>query len=99
MKDLFGDTPFPTPKPERAFDGATYDHARDHARLKGQLEAVYDFMKDGHWRTLGCIAAYLRAPDSSISARLRDLRKPKYGGHKVERRYQVGGIWEYRVLG
>lgn len=34
---------------------------------------------------------------ASISARLRDLRKPKFGGYVVERRRRTVGTWEYRV--
>lgn len=80
------------------FDGETYDPERDHDRLGMQLRAVCEFMLDGRWRTLGEISLALRRyPEASISARLRDLRKPRFGGWTVERRYAGGGIWEYRV--
>lgn len=91
MKDLIGDTPYP------AFDGATYDAERDHVRLKGQLGRVYNLMKDGRWRLLCEINLWAGDSEASVSARLRDLRKPKFGSHTVERRHVEGGLWQYRL--
>lgn len=79
-------------------DGQTYDHARDGARLASQQNRVLALMRDGRWRTLAEIALYTRDPESSVSARLRDLRKPKFGGHTVEREYVESGLHRYRVL-
>jgi hypothetical protein len=78
-------------------DGQTYDHARDARRLAGQQCRVLALMKDGQWRTLSAIAAHTKDPEASVSARLRDLRKPKFGGWEVERRYVERGLWEYRL--
>jgi len=82
-------------------DGQTFDPALDGPRLKGQTLDVFNLMRDGQWRTLAQIAYATGHPEASLSARLRDLRKPKYGGHTVERR-RLGdptrGIWEYRVI-
>jgi hypothetical protein len=99
MKDLFGDTPFALPQPpvERAFDGDTYEPDRDHERLSGQLQRVYELMRDEHWRTLEAISRNTGGTEASVSARLRDLRKDKYGAHVVERRHVVGGLWEYKM--
>ncbi len=36
-------------------------------------------------------------PQASISARLRDLRKPRNGGYTVERSHVHRGVWAYRV--
>ena len=80
------------------FDGATIDHARDHDRLAGQLGRVKDFMEDGKWRYLWEIADKTGDPESSVSARLRDLRKPRFGGYKIEREYVTGGLWQYRMI-
>jgi hypothetical protein len=33
----------------------------------------------------------------SVSARVRDLRKDKFGSHRVDRRYAGNGVWEYRL--
>lgn len=80
------------------FDGKTYDKSRDRSRLAAQLQLVRFAMSDGRWRTLDLIATLTGAPPASVSARLRDLRKEKFGSFKVERRYWRDGIWEYRVL-
>lgn len=81
------------------FDGATFKPSRDEVRLTGQLLAVYELMRDGRWRTLPRIRASMDRPysEAGISARLRDLRKDKFGGHNVERRNVEGGLWEYRI--
>lgn len=80
------------------FDGDTYDHNRDGDRLSRQLDAVRSLMLDGQWRTLGEITANVGAPQASVSARLRDLRKPKFGGFTVEREYVGDGLFKYRVV-
>lgn len=81
------------------FDGATYERERDGDRLGAQMKAVRDLMLsgDGAWRTLPHIAAWVGYPEASVSARLRDLRKTKFGAYNVERRYVANGLWEYRV--
>lgn len=81
------------------FDGSTYDPARDRARLQRQLARVREIMRDGQWRTLAELAAETGAPEASVSARLRDLRKQKFGALFVERRRVPGenGLHTYRV--
>lgn len=79
------------------FDGATYSHPRDGARLHAQLAKVREAMADHQWHTLAELAAICDAPESSVSARLRDLRKRKFGLHTIERRYAGNGLWEYRL--
>jgi hypothetical protein len=72
----------------------------DAARLGTQLYAVRALMLDGRYRTLSQIAMGIGANITAlpgISARLRDLRKPRFGGYDVERRRVEGGLWEYRV--
>ena len=45
-----------------------------------------------------CLLDCGKASETGISARLRDLRKTKFGGYNVEsRRRGVGGLWEFRV--
>lgn len=80
------------------FDGATYDRERDGDRLGAQMKAVRDLMlSDGGRRSLTQIAEWIGYPEASVSARLRDLRKTKFGAYNVERRYVANGLWEYRV--
>ena len=80
------------------FDGETFDFDRDAERLTGQLDRVRSVMRDGRWRTLAEIAARVEGSEAGVSARLRDLRKPRFGGLTVEREYVERGIWRYRVL-
>ena len=79
-----------------AFDGETYDPQRDHARLTGQLSRVKAYLADGGWHTLAEIADAAGGSEAGASARIRDLRKAKFGGYDVARRNVAGGIWEYR---
>lgn len=82
------------------FDGVTYNRALDHARLGKQLGRVARLMGDGRWHTLAEIEGVTRDPQASISARLRDLRKKKFGGHAVnrERLLDGGGQFRYRLV-
>ena len=79
------------------FDGETFEQSRDGERLQAQLDRVHAYIRDGQWHTLKQIALACRSPESSVSARLRDLRKDKFGGHVIERRYVVRGLFEYRL--
>ena len=80
------------------FDGATFEPKRDGKRLNKQLSSVFELMRDGQWRTLAQISEVTGAPMQSISARLRDLCKVKFGGHTKDKRFVRDGIWEYRVI-
>lgn len=79
------------------FDGETIVQDRDKPRLFPQLQRVGGAMKDGAWRTLAQIGTVTGDPEASVSARLRDLRKPKFGGHEVERRHVSDGLHEYKL--
>lgn len=98
--DLFDWTPPPLPSPSRAtaFDGRTYAPDRDYERLSGQLKSVFDVMRDGKWRTLRELAAIVEGSEAALSARLRDLRKDKYGAHEVLREHVEGGLYRYRLV-
>ncbi len=87
------------PLPEKPrFNGAAYERERDDARLTGQLLRIWDVMHDSVWRSLHQIATKTGDPEASISAQLRHLRKERFGGHKVERRHQGNGLYEYRLI-
>jgi len=91
--DLFTHT-----TPADAFDGKTYEPKRDYVRLRGQMLDVYRLMSDGKWRTLREIADVVHGSEAGVSARLRDLRKSKYGGHTVEREHISAGLHWYRLI-
>ena len=72
-----------------------------------QRELVRDVMvassKYGLWLTLRQLARLTGYGEASISAQLRHLRKPEYGGFVVEKRWCYegrvgrGATWEYRL--
>lgn len=89
----------PTALPD--FDGETYVHDLDWDRLGHQLRSVGKIMQDRRWRTLYEISDLTGFPPQSISARLRDFRKLKFGRHSMIGRRcgdPAEGLWEYRLL-
>ena len=80
-------------------DGSTYVRNRDRDRLNRQARLVYLAILDDSWHTLPELSRRTGEPEASISARLRDLRKPRFGRHIIERRYAGQGLWEYRYGG
>lgn len=83
------------------FDGAPFDPTEDGERLSRQLFAVRSLMLDGRWRTFVQIQESIgMGTEAAISARLRDLRKPRFGAYEVLRRRVPGtkGLYEYRVV-
>jgi hypothetical protein len=82
------------------FSGLTFSERHDSARLTGQLLKVYELMMDGKWRTLAEIQAHVGGSEAGISARLRDLRKQRFGGFTVNHRRRgepKSGLFEYQV--
>ena len=86
------------------FDGDTYHRNLDAPRLVTQLEAVQVILQSGKWYTLSQLTqrvmstTHHRATEPAISARLRDLRKTKFGGHQIERlRTNTPGLFRYRL--
>jgi hypothetical protein len=60
----------------------------------------------GNWLTLRELVTMTGFGEASISAQLRHLRKPEFGGFRVEKRCrdvaeivgrQAGPVWEYRM--
>jgi hypothetical protein len=93
--DIFGSQP-----PQ--FKGSTFDAKRDGERLSNQLDKVRGLMKQNHglWQTLAFISAVVDAPEASVSARLRDLKREgkESGEFTIERRYVRRGLHEYRLV-
>jgi len=80
------------------FDGAEVVPERDNERLSHQIDRIFELMKDGRERTLADIAAQTGAPEASVSAQLRNLRKRRFGLHQVLRRYCGNGLFAYTVI-
>lgn len=69
--------------------------------MKGpiQRERVQAAMKAGEWYTLKDLEYQTGYAVQSISARLRDLRKPANGGLRIERRkIKDTNEFEYRMV-
>ena len=79
------------------FDGITINDERDNGRLAQQLHSVRKLALQLSWFTLKEMADNTGHPEASVSARLRDLRKAKFGGYNVERKYVERGLWVYKV--
>jgi hypothetical protein len=68
----------------------------DTSQWGSQLKSVYEVTKDGRWRSLAEIAFHAKAPEASVSARLRDLRRK--GLDVQKRKAREGGLYEYRLI-
>jgi|GEM_PF-2150317 len=81
------------------FSGADFDQALDGERLLTQISRIWSFMQSGNASTLKEIAAATNAPASSVSAQLRNLRKPEFGGHTILRDgMYASGIHSYWLV-
>lgn len=80
------------------FSGATFDPALDGERLNTQLHRVYDVLRDHAWHTLPELREKCGGSDAALSARIRDLRKPRFGFHTIESRRVREGLWAYRLV-
>jgi hypothetical protein len=83
------------------FDGATFDPQWDQRRLSSQLGRVFLALSDHRWHTLRELAAATHAPETSVSAQLRHLRKARFGAYTIERRAnwdRSSGLYVYRLL-
>ena len=78
--------------------GVTFDAARDTVRLNQQAQDVWDAMKTGGWWTLHRLSRATGHPEASVSARMRDLRKERFGSHTVQTECLVRGLWRYRLI-
>lgn len=78
--------------------GGSYDRSMDFDRLNTQAADVWRVLaKDSRrWHTLASLSRATGHPEASVSARLRDFRKPEFGGHEIETVRQ-GNVFLYRL--
>jgi len=89
-----------TPSQEQSFnfDGDDYNPDLDQKRLTGQICRIYREMISGKWLTVDEIAAATNDPQTSVSAQIRNLRKPAFGGHFIpKRRRVISGLYEFKL--
>lgn len=79
------------------FDGRTFSPAEDGERLTTQLERVRERMADGRWWTIAELTAAVGGSEAGVSARIRDLKKARFGAFNIERERVEGGLWRYRM--
>jgi hypothetical protein len=81
------------------FDGPDVT-PEDCARLKTQQVKIREYMlRVRDWRTAQEVAdACGLVFTAGTSARIRDLRKPRWGGYIVERQRRSRGLWEYKLV-
>lgn len=84
-------------KEKLRFNGPDYVASRDNIRLGTQLKKILKLMIDNKWRSLKEISDIVNAPESSVSAQLRHLRKPRFGSYEVERKHLGNGFYKYKV--
>jgi len=83
------------------FNGSDYNPVLDKARLTGQIERIFNCMKDSNWRSLQEIESITGDGQASVSAQMRNLRKSKFGEHTVEKRRRgdrKSGLFEYQLI-
>jgi hypothetical protein len=69
----------------------------DLPRIASLLRRVQDLMSDGAWRSLAQIRDACGGSETSVSARLRDLRRPEHGGFAVLRQRRPSGLYLYSL--
>lgn len=81
------------------FDGETYSRELDQERLSGQLLDVYLELLPGRLVTLAEVSKATGHPEASVSARIRDLRKERFGKHDIRRsRVDGAGLHVYQLV-
>ena len=77
------------------------DGVSDTQRVRNALR---QYLSEGTWWTLYelqervLVETGIRCSDSSISARVRDLRKTKHGGYNIPLRKRTPRVMEYRIV-
>ena len=83
---------------DQLYSGVTIMPRRDNKRISNQMRAILMVMSDRQWHTLAELAGRIGGSEAGVSARLRDLRKAKFGSHQVDRVHRTNGLWEYRLV-
>jgi hypothetical protein len=71
-------------------------------RTYTQMWDASQIAADAGWMTLREISELTNYGEASISAQLRHLRKPHFGGYVIVKRHRgsvMNGAWEYRIAG
>lgn len=67
--------------------------------MSTQLNRVLTVLSDGQWHSLPEISQKLSIKKRSAASRIRDLRLPSYGNHRIEaRETSKHQVFEYRLI-
>jgi hypothetical protein len=81
------------------FDGVTISPQVDDGRLTILQGRVYSYLRSHDWVTLRQLSEACRGTETSVSARIRDLRKPRWGEHEIQACHASGdGVWRYKMI-
>lgn len=83
------------------FNGPAYTPEYDLARLSSQQAKVKAVMGDGNWHTIEEVTRLVGGGESSVSAQIRHLKKPRFGSNTIDRRRRGDksqGLFEYRLV-
>jgi len=80
------------------FEGKTIVPERDAARLRRQYDRVFAVMSDGQPHTLAEISKRTGDGEASVSARLRDMRRVKFGSNDIRTTHVADGLHQYRLV-
>lgn len=84
---------------EYEFHGADYRPEYDYKRLSNQIDRIKAYCLPREWLLVQQIARACKAPENSVQAQLRNLRKKANGAYIVERRKHpiTAGLYEFKV--
>jgi hypothetical protein len=81
------------------FDGVTISPQVDDNRLTILQGRVYSYLRQHDWVTLRQLSEACNGTETSVSARIRDLRKSRWGSHEIHTCHVTGdGVWRYKMV-
>ena len=87
-----------SPYEEAQFGAVLPDDPKIKKRASTQRIQLFYRMKGGSYWTLEELSSMTGIFVQSVSARLRDFRKPQYGGHTVVKKMLNEGVWQYKLI-
>ncbi len=87
-----------SPYDKAQFGAVLPDDPEIKMRAGTQRAKLFNFMSCGDFFTLEELTRGTGIQAQSIGARLRDFRKPQYGGHFVPKKMITPGVWMYRLV-
>jgi hypothetical protein len=84
---------------KRPFGGDQY-HDEDEQKLRRNTDAIRELLvgHPGQWFSVAEIRRACKlSPDTEVTARLRDLRKPRWGAWAIDCERQRDGVYRYRL--